>query len=97
MSGLVWNVPAEGGFLYADELSDRLRMAVQPLTKFRQFCDAEDGSEKGLGRGELFVWDIVGDVARQGWQLTETLPMPETNLAVRQGTLTVQEWGNSVH
>jgi N4-gp56 family major capsid protein len=96
MSGLTWSVPAEGGFLYNDELSDRLRMAVQPLTKFRQFCDAEDGTQKGLGRGELFTWDIVSDVARQGWQLDENVTMPETNMTVRQGTLTVQEWGNSV-
>jgi hypothetical protein len=43
MAGLVWGVPAEGGFMYSDELSDVLRQQVQPLTKFRQLCDAQDG------------------------------------------------------
>jgi hypothetical protein len=42
MTGQMWAVPADGGYLYSDELSDYLRMQVQPLTKFRQFCDAED-------------------------------------------------------
>jgi N4-gp56 family major capsid protein len=96
MSALNWEIPAEGGYLYADELSDILRIQVQPLTKFRQFCDAEDGSQKGLGRGELFVWDVVGDVARQGWQLAEDQPMPETNFTVAQRSLTVTEYGQSV-
>jgi hypothetical protein len=71
-------------------------MQVQPLTKFRQFCDAEDGTQKGLGRGETFTWDIVSNVDRQGRRLAETDPMPETNVTITQGSLTVTEWGNSV-
>ena len=47
MAGQLWSVSAEGGFMYSDELSDVLRQQVQPLTKFRQLCDAKDGSEKG--------------------------------------------------
>jgi hypothetical protein len=35
MAGQVWQTAADGGYLYSDELSDYLRMAVQPLTKFR--------------------------------------------------------------
>jgi hypothetical protein len=54
MAGLVWGVPAEGGFMYSDELSDVLRQQVQPLTKFRQLCDAQDGSKKGLNRGDKY-------------------------------------------
>ncbi len=38
--------------MYSDELSDILRQQVQPLTKMRQLCDAADGSEKGLNRGD---------------------------------------------
>jgi GH15 family glucan-1,4-alpha-glucosidase len=38
-----WAVAADGGYLYSDELSTYLRQQVQPLCKFRQFCDAEDG------------------------------------------------------
>lgn len=97
MAGQTWQTPTEGGYLYSDELSDYLRMQVQPLTKFRQFCDAEDGTQKGLGAGELFNWTIISNVARQGRRLSETQPMPETNVTVSQGSLTVTEWGNSVH
>jgi hypothetical protein len=96
MAGQMWSVAAEGGYLYSDELSDYLRNQVQPLTKFRQFCDAEDGTQKGLGKGETFVWDIVSNVSRQGRRLNETDPMPETNVTISQGSLTVVEWGNSI-
>lgn len=96
MAGQLWAVAADGGYLYSDQLSEYLRMTVQPLTKFRQFCDAEDGTQKGLGRGETFTWDIVSNVARQGRRLDETSPIPETNVTISQGSLTVTEWGNSV-
>ena len=43
--------------MYSDELSDVLRQQVQPLTKMRQLCDAEDGTKKGLNRGDKFNWD----------------------------------------
>ena len=96
MTGQIWAVAADGGYLYSDELSDYLRMQVQPLTKFRQFCDAEDGTQKGLGKGETFTWDIVSNVARQGRRLNETDPMPETNVTISQGSLTVTEWGQAI-
>lgn len=96
MAGQIWSVAAEGGYLYSAELSDYLRMQVQPLTKFRQFCDAEDGTQKGLGKGETFTWDIVSNVARQGRRLDETQAMPETNVTVSQGSLTVTEWGQAI-
>ncbi len=96
MAGQVWSIAAEGGFLYSDELSEYLRMQVQPLTKFRQFCDAEDGTQKGLGRGEVFNWDIVSNIARQGRRLAEDQQMPESNVTISQGSLIVTEWGNSI-
>lgn len=96
MAGQMWAVAADGGYLYSDELSDYLRMQVQPLTKFRQFCDAEDGTQKGVGAGETFTWDIISNVARQGRRLQENQPMPETSFTVSQGSLTVTEWGQSV-
>lgn len=92
-----WDVDTAGGFMYADELSDTLRTALQPLTKFRQFCEPdEDALEKGLHRGETFRWNVYGDVSVQGRRLAETSPMPETNFAVAQSELTVVELGNSV-
>ena len=97
MATQLWSVAADGGYLYSDEMSDFLRIQVQPLTKFRQFADAEDGTQKGLGAGETFVWDIISNVARQGRRLSETSPIPETSFTVSQGTLTATEWGQSVH
>lgn len=96
MTGQMWAVAQEGGYLYSDQLSEYLRMTVQPLTKMRQFCDAEDGTQKGLGRGEVFNWDIISNVARQGRRLNENQPIPETNVTISQGSLVVTEWGNSV-
>ena len=35
MSGQIWVTNSLGGFLYSDKLSRELRMAVQPMVKFR--------------------------------------------------------------
>lgn len=96
MAGLNWTVPSEGGYLYADEMSEVLRSYVQPLTKFRQLCDAEDGAQKGLHRGSLFTWDVYSNVGTQGRDLSEQDPMPESGITVIQHSLTVTEAGNSV-
>lgn len=58
MAGQMWTVATEGGYMYSDELSDYLRITAQPLTKFRQFCDAPDGEQKGLNRGDQFHWNV---------------------------------------
>lgn len=96
MAGQLWAVAAEGGFMYSDELSDVLRQQVQPLTKMRQLCDAEDGTEKGLNRGEKFFWDVYGNLGTQGRRLEESVPMPESGFTMLQHSLTVTEAGNSV-
>jgi N4-gp56 family major capsid protein len=96
MAGQLWAVNSLGGYMYAQELSDILRTAVQPLVKFRQFCDAKDFTDKGLHKGQIFTWDVYNDVASQGTTLTETNTLPETNFTIAQGTGTVTELGNSV-
>lgn len=96
MAGQLWVTNSLGGYMYSDELSNTLRMAVQPLVKFRQFCDAKDATSKGLNKGQEFHWDVFSDVAAQGGTLVETSTMPETNFTVQQGTLTITEYGNSV-
>lgn len=96
MVGQLWATSSLGGFLYSDELSDTLRHALQPGCKFRQFCDAQDATKKGLHRGQEYHWDVFSDVATQGTTLVETSTMPETNFTITQGTLTVTEYGNSV-
>ena len=96
MAGQLWGVNSLGGYMYSLELSDILRTAVQPLCKFRQFCDAKDFTDKGLHKGQLFTWNVYNDVAAQGTTLVETSTLAETNFTIAQGTGTVTELGNSV-
>jgi N4-gp56 family major capsid protein len=82
--------------MYSRQLSNVLRMAVQPLVKFRQFADVRDASQQGKKKGDVFTWDVFSDVVTAGGVLTETNTMPETNFTITQGTLTITEAGNSV-
>jgi hypothetical protein len=97
MAGQVWATNSLGGYMYSDNLSEELRMAVQPMTKFRQFCDVKDAAFQGKSKGQEFHWDIYQDVATPaGSTLTETNTMAETSFTIVQGTLTITEAGNSV-
>lgn len=97
MSGNVWVVNTLGGYMFSLGLSEKLRTAVQPMAKFRQFCDAKDASQQGKGKGEIYTWNVYQDVATRAAQsLAETNTMPETNFTIVQGTLTITEAGNSV-
>lgn len=92
----VWAVSADGGYMYSDELSDVLRMKLQPMVRFRQHCDAKDATDKGLNKGDKFYWNVYSDVATQGGDLDEQETMPETKYTVSQANLTITEQGNSV-
>ena len=96
MAGQLWAVNSLGGFFYSLNLSDELREAVQPMSRFRQFCDVKDASQQGKGKGQSFTWDVVSNVATAGGTLTETNTMPETQFTITQATLTINEYGNSV-
>ena len=97
MAGQVWAVSSLGGFMYSLNLSDELRMAVQPMVKFRQFADIKDATQQGKKKGDIFTWDVYQDVAtRASSTIAETSTMPETNFTIVQGTLTMVEAGNSV-
>lgn len=97
MAGQIWATNSLGGYMYSDNLSDELRMAVQPMTKFRQFCDVKDAAFQGKKHGDTYHWDVYQDIATPaGSTLTETNTMPETNFTIVQGTLSIQEAGNSV-
>ena len=96
MAGQLWAVNSLGGYMYSLELSDILRTAVQPLAKFRQFCDAKDFTDRGLHKGQIFTWNVYNDVASQGTVLTETSTMPGSNFTIAQGTGTVTEMGQAV-
>jgi len=92
----LWVTDSLGGYMSAKNLSKKLRLAVQPLIKFRQLCDAKDASQQGKHKGSTYHWDVFSDVAAQGTTLTETTTMPETQFVITQGTLTIDEFGNSV-
>jgi N4-gp56 family major capsid protein len=77
-------------------LSKKLRHAVQPLVKFRQFCDVKDATQQGKSKGDTFHWNVYSDIATQGTTLLETNTMPQSNFTITQGTLTITEGGNSV-
>ena len=94
MAGQVWQTDALGGYMWSPNLSRKLRTALQPMTRFRQFCDAREAF--GKGKGEQFAWNIYSDVTTQGGTLNETQTMPETNFSITQQTLIVTEYGNSV-
>lgn len=96
MSGQLWQTDSLGGYMYSDELSDVLRTALQPMVRFRQFCDAKDATNKGLHKGANFYWNVYSDVATAGGAIDETEAMPETNFTVTQNSLVVTEYGNSV-
>lgn len=96
MAGQLWVTNTLGGYMYSDQLSKRLRHAVQPLVKFRQFADVKDAAQQGKHKGQEYHWNVYSDVATQGTTLVETTVMPETNFTIAQGTLTITEYGNSV-
>jgi len=80
--------------MWAPNLSRKLRTALQPMVRFRQFCDAREAF--GLGKGDTFNWNVYSDVATQGGTLAETATMPESNFTIAQSALTITEYGNSV-
>lgn len=90
----VWQTNSLGGFMWSPNLSRKLRTALQPMVRFRQFCDAREAF--GLGKGETFNWNIYSDVVTPGESLSETLEMPATNFTISQNALTITEYGNSV-
>jgi N4-gp56 family major capsid protein len=100
MASQLWVTNSLGGFMQSDQLSAVLRTAVQPLSKFRQLCDARDATAKGYGKelhsGDQYRWNVYGNVAQQGGTLVETTTMPETNFTITQGSLAITEYGNSV-
>lgn len=96
MAGQLWATNSLGGYMSSYQLSKFMRTAVQPLAKFRQFCDPQDFIGKGLHRGQVFTWDVFSDVATAGTTVTETNTIPVTNLTITQGTGTVTELSNSI-
>ncbi len=94
MAGNRWLVNAEGGFLANTQLSRQIRHAAQPMMKFRQFVRTEPGL--GKGRGDTINFDKIRNISTAGAALAETAMIPETNVLMAQGSLTIREYGNSI-
>jgi len=83
------------GYMASDILSENWRTSLQPITRFRQFCDVEEAI--GVNKGEKFTWTIYGDTVDKGSRkLDETKPMPTTSFPVWQGEVILAEYGISI-
>jgi len=95
MAGQVYSVSTLGGYCSVPILSKEVRDQAQPLLRFRQYTEIQEGYG-GAKRGDTFNWDIIGNVAAAGGTLTETSTIPRTNIAIYQGTGSITEWGNAI-
>lgn len=94
MAGQLYGTNSLGGFYTNNELSAKLRLQAQPIKRFRAFVSAKGA--KGAGKGRLLLFDKNRDLGTHGNQLNETSTIPETNMTVGQGTLTLNEFGAAV-
>jgi N4-gp56 family major capsid protein len=83
-----------GGYMSSPKLSKVLRHALKPMTKFRQLTKPEDAV--GKNKGEIFHWNVYSKIKNKGGRIDEDKPMPESGFTVTQGSLTIEEFGNSV-
>ncbi len=83
-----------GGFLTNNVLSKQLRYKAQTMQRFRQFCDME--SYAGSNRGNKVFFDKISNISTSGGTLVETETIPKRNFTIKQGTLTITEYGNSI-
>ena len=90
----LWSVAADGGYMYSDNLSDVMRTALEPMSRFRNVCEPEPAV--GLSQGETFNWNTYSKVQTAGRALQEQERMPTTKFQITQASLTITEYGNSV-
>lgn len=82
---------AQGGFFTNPRLSDKLRYALVPLMKFRQFVDLKEGWGKEVG--DTLYFDKITKISTAGGTLVETNTMPEHQFSIGRGTIVLSEWG----
>lgn len=84
----------QSGYLTNNKLNKMFQTQAQPLLRFRQFVALKEAF--GKNSGETVNWLKVANVTDFGGKLTETNTMHETKQALTWGTLTVDEYGNSI-
>lgn len=92
--GQMWTPDASGGYLANTVLSKKIRHQIQPLMKAKQFPRPEPGF--GKGKGDTINFNRVANVAIGGGRISELEKVPEDSYAITQGSVVVDEWGNSV-
>lgn len=88
------NWSSQSGYLTNTKLNLQFQKVAQPLTKFRQFHQIKEAF--GKNKGESVNWDKVYNLNTYGRQILETEVMPETNLQLALGTVSVTEYGMAV-
>ena len=94
MSQQIWAVNSLGGYLSNDVLSKQIRHSAQPMMKFRQFVTAEAAA--GKSRGDTVLFNKISNISTAGGTLNETGTIPKRNYTIKQGTLSVTEYGNAI-
>jgi len=89
---MLWTT--QSGYLTNTKLNKVFQREAQPLLKFRQFTSMKNAL--GKNQGETVNWLRVSNVSNHGKKIAETSTMPETNQPLTWGTLTVDEYGNSI-
>ena len=101
MAGQIWALDTEGGYMFAPNLSEYMRMQNQQVVKFRQMGDVlEDDADGrpllGKHRGDTWAWNVYSNLATTGRQLDETEVIPTSGFTVAQYSAKLAEYGNSV-
>jgi N4-gp56 family major capsid protein len=92
--GQTWSPVGSGGYLANPKLSRQIRHAAAPTMKFAQFTRPEPGF--GKNKSDTIYFDRVAKVATNGGTISELAQMPETSVAITQGSVVVNEYGNSI-
>jgi N4-gp56 family major capsid protein len=94
MGQQLWMTNSLGGYLSNNTLSAQIRHRSQTMQKFRQFVSMEPSA--GASRGDKVFFNKISNIATAGGTLTETDTIPKSNYTITQGTLQLNEYGNSV-
>jgi len=92
MSQITW--ATNSGYLSNNELNMQFQMSAQPLLRFRNFVGIKEAF--GKNRGETVNWLKVADLGTIGGKLIETNTFHQSSQALSWGTMTVDEYGNSL-
>lgn len=89
---IIW--ATHSGFLSNGELNMQFQMSAQPLLRFRNFVSIKEAF--GKNKGESVNWLKVADLGTIGGRVNETNTMPKSSQSLSWGTLSVDEYGNSL-